>query len=313
MVQVCSEHDILSTLAADGTLDGLPFMPEMRTYCGRTFEVFRRTEKICVEGGGIRRVKKAVFLRDIRCDGSCHGGCERRCLILWKEAWLKPLDSPPLCESSPPAAGISTEAELATKRNGKFCCQSTELRNASTPLPWWDLRQHLRDLALREVTVRQMLGQLRLLLSNKARRLLAKMTVQGMQPVQKTAGDAPLHLQVGELVEVKSLAEIEATLNASRQNRGLEFTPDMAPYCRRRYRVAGRVEKIVLEQTGEMRDISDTVVLDCLVCNGMHARGCGRANYYYWREAWLRRVEDSQNMVSAIAANGSATTVPAPT
>ena len=34
MVQVCSERDILSTLAADGTLDGLPFMPEMRTYCG---------------------------------------------------------------------------------------------------------------------------------------------------------------------------------------------------------------------------------------------------------------------------------------
>ncbi len=290
MVRVRSPREILGTLAADGTLEGLPFMPEMQKYCGGTFEVFRRTEKICVEGGGIRRVKDAVFLRGLRCDGSFHQGCDRRCLIFWKEAWLRPLEASPPSGHSAGREEISQEIKPATEKDGRFWCQSTELLAASIPLPWWDLRQYPRELALRETTVGQLLGQMGIPLGYRLRRRLRRVIAPAPTAPQATGMDAALNLQKGELVEVKSLREIEATLDSRQHNRGLEFTPDMAQYCRRKFRVAGRVEKIVLEQTGEMRDLSDTVLLDGLVCNGVCGRGCVRSNYHYWREAWLRRV-----------------------
>ena len=48
-VIVRSPEEILSTLDADGTLDGLPFMPEMLERCGKPFRVERRVEKTCVD------------------------------------------------------------------------------------------------------------------------------------------------------------------------------------------------------------------------------------------------------------------------
>ena len=47
-VTVRSPEEILSTLDADGTLDGLPFMPEMLEWCGKSLRVERRAEKTCV-------------------------------------------------------------------------------------------------------------------------------------------------------------------------------------------------------------------------------------------------------------------------
>ena len=54
LVEVRSLSEILATLDADGTLDGMPFMPEMVRYCGQTLKVFRRAAKTCVEGLGVR-------------------------------------------------------------------------------------------------------------------------------------------------------------------------------------------------------------------------------------------------------------------
>ena len=88
-VTVRSLSEILATLDADAKLEGMPFMPEMASFCGKTFRVFRRAERTCVEGLGMRSMKNAVFLEGLRCDGSAHGGCQRGCLFFWKEAWLK--------------------------------------------------------------------------------------------------------------------------------------------------------------------------------------------------------------------------------
>ena len=38
-VEVLSQAEILATLNDDGTLDGLPFMPEMLTHCGSRYKV----------------------------------------------------------------------------------------------------------------------------------------------------------------------------------------------------------------------------------------------------------------------------------
>ena len=48
-VVVRSAQEILATLDADGTLHGLPFMPEMLDWCGKPFHVERRAEKTCVK------------------------------------------------------------------------------------------------------------------------------------------------------------------------------------------------------------------------------------------------------------------------
>ena len=38
-------------------------------------------------------MKNSVHLEGVRCDGEGHRGCQAGCLIFWKEAWLKRVDS----------------------------------------------------------------------------------------------------------------------------------------------------------------------------------------------------------------------------
>ena len=80
-----------ATLDEKGTLGKLPFMPEMREFCGRQFRVSRRAFKTCVDDTEMRQLDDTVFLEDVRCDGEAHGGCDKACLIFWKEAWLRPV------------------------------------------------------------------------------------------------------------------------------------------------------------------------------------------------------------------------------
>lgn len=297
LVQVRDEQEILATLDSEGKLDGMPFMPEMARYCGQRFKVFRRADKTCVEGFGIRRLQGAVLLEGVRCDGAFHDGCQRGCLFFWKEAWLKPATA-----VSRNGAGqgndsnANTAAALPTNNGDRFYCQSTELGDATTRLPWWDARQYARDLLTRDVSLRQFVLQMWLLGFGKFQKVL------GMKELQTSGGQSArmpaevLDLQPGDIVQVRSKAEIEATLDAEGKNRGLEFTPDMLKYCGQQYRVARRVERIILETTGEMRRIRNTVILEGCACKGLHARGCPRANFHYWREAWLAKVSESERL-----------------
>ena len=107
-VQVRSLAEIFATLDGDGKCDGILFMPEMVRFCGAVLPVHRRADKTCVEGHGMRRLGKTVFLDTAHCDGEFHDGCERRCLLFWHERWLvsapagKPADVH--TESAEPAA-----------------------------------------------------------------------------------------------------------------------------------------------------------------------------------------------------------------
>jgi hypothetical protein len=101
-------------------------------------------------------------------------------------------------------------------------------------------------------------------------------------------GSERLHLQPGELVEVKSQPEVQATLDEHGRHRGLLWMPGMARFCGKTYRVHKRVETIMLESTGELRKIRDTVLLAEVMCENLY--GCDRSCFHYWREAWLRRV-----------------------
>jgi hypothetical protein len=101
-----------------------------------------------------------------------------------------------------------------------------------------------------------------------------------------------LDLQPGEWVEVKPMNEIVETLNETGYNRGLLFSPDMRLFCGGRYQVNGRLDKIIADGTGEMRQLRNTVSLEGSLCNCpyINVGGCSRIDIVYWRENWLRRV-----------------------
>lgn len=103
----------------------------------------------------------------------------------------------------------------------------------------------------------------------------------------------PLSLQPGELVEVRSVKEIFDTLDAKGNLRGLRFVPEMVKFCGKRFRVYKRLDKIILEATGELRRIkTPTVLLEEVFCDGTAHGGCDRSCFCFWREQWLKRVPE---------------------
>jgi hypothetical protein len=97
----------------------------------------------------------------------------------------------------------------------------------------------------------------------------------------------------GDVVEVRSAAEILATLDASGAVENMPFMPEMARLAGQRFTVTRRVDKIcdTIAATGSRR-MHDTVYLDDLRCDGSGHSGCQAGCKIYWKEAWLRRVGD---------------------
>lgn len=326
VVEVRRPSEILTTLGEDNTLDALPFMPEMLQYCGKRFRVYRRAHKSCdvIQGDGICRMDNAVFLEDLRCDGESHGGCQAACLIFWKEAWLKrvsrseaknfrssklssridvPLASVTDSEMRQAYARLmkSTQvpAEAASPNSIRYSCQATEIRKASTALPWWDVRQYWQDWWSGNVPISALIRAGAIFVFNK----LQQYRQGGKYPfIEGTLAQTPqviLNVQPGELVRLKSKDEILKTLDRRNRNRGLSFDKELVKFCGGTYRVARRVEREVNNKTGELMHFhSDCIVLDGVVCEGDYNRFCQRRIFHYVRETWLERVE-APNAVSA--------------
>lgn len=99
------------------------------------------------------------------------------------------------------------------------------------------------------------------------------------------------NLQAGDVVTVRSEEEILHTLDASGRCKGLLFMPEMRRFCGRRMIVYKKLQNILIETTGEMRRMKNTVILQDSICDGWQG-ACDRSCFYFWREAWLKR-EDS--------------------
>ncbi|MCZ2153738.1 MAG: hypothetical protein LC114_07535 [Bryobacterales bacterium] len=338
-VQVRSKEEILATLDKEGQLDGLPFMPEMLEYCGRRFQVFKRAHKTCDPPNGVggRRMPDAVHLEAVRCDGSAHGGCQARCLIFWKEKWLTRLNGPDAPEAADgqerPSSqnghiekvGVCAVHDLFARAcfqsspdsgdGPTYVCQSTQIANATQPLPWWDLRQFAEDYTSGNVRLREFVAALAFSLyeavasagvgfGSPLRWLYDKVQlIRGGTPYPMRHGKLPrgvktpsekLNLNPGDLVKVRSYPEILETLNSDSHNRGMYFDAEMVPFCGGTYQVLDRIEKIINEKTGKMQHLkNDCIMLEgvvCRACYAKHRRFCPRSIYAYWREIWLERV-----------------------
>jgi hypothetical protein len=106
-----------------------------------------------------------------------------------------------------------------------------------------------------------------------------------------SANGEVLSLQPGDLVEVKAEDEIRKTFDGKNSSKGLLFLAEMREYCGRRFRVMKRLERMMIESTGEIRRVRNTVLLEGVMCDGSRHHGCDRSCFFYWREAWLRRVQ----------------------
>jgi hypothetical protein len=201
-----------------------------------------------------------------------------------------------------------------------YRCQATEALRATEPLSSYDMRQYLRELTSENIGLPHFLRVAVRAVSCVIRRRLRLLSYQPLQQSGVTAmarrrlrrpgsqssrqagaavsAQEKLNLRPGDTVQVRSPEEIARTIDDSGKNRGLTFDWEMIPYCGGRYRVQDRVERIIDEKTGQMIEIpSDCLILEGVVCSGERSSGhwlCPRAVYPYWREAWLRKVEDAE-------------------
>jgi hypothetical protein len=346
LVEVRSEEEILGTLDECGAVNGLPFMPEMLKFCGKRFRVEKRADKTCntITIMESRRLHHTVHLADLRCNGEAHGGCQAQCFLFWKECWLKKIDEhgPDLASGQEPAEPVSPTSGIRLDRarlTGTtlrpdppdeneiyYRCQATDLLKASTPLPWWDFRQYVRDVASGNVKILDLVKALLFHVFQQTLRITAyRAQIRTYNCLQSWRGGAPfpfqwgtldktpqatLNLHPGELVQIKAYDEILGTLSKKNKNRGLFFGPEMVPYCGSVRRVRARVERIIDERTGKLIGLpGECLILDGVVCRAQYSERrlfCPRNLFPFWREIWLKRVEESRESPISNAATDKA-------
>ena len=319
--------EILATLDANARFEELPFMPQMLRQCGKKFRVRKRAHKLCdsVFSTGGRQLNDAVFLDDRPCNGEAFGGCELRCTVVWKEAWLRRADANEPERPSAPPDRLETLVRAGTRRaspgnassDAPYVCQATQLPAATKPLPWWKPGQYVEDYRSGNVAISDIVSRLAFLLyaelvasgvglGSPLRWIYNRIqSARGGKPYPVRPGHLPaggptpsvdLGMKVGELVRVKSGDEILATVDEFLANRGMGFSYEMMAYCGQTFRISQRLQRVIDEKTGRLRELRNS----CLVLEGADCKGsctrplnCPRACPPYWREIWLERVNES--------------------
>jgi hypothetical protein len=309
-VMLRTPAEILSTLDERGSLEGLPFMPEMLPFFGKPFVVTARVGRACdtIHYSGVRRLDNTVILDDLRCDGTGHSGCQAECRLYWKEAWLR-LASP--SERSGDVAGSGEFLELeriaranvhsaeSTAETPLFRCQATTLLEASHPVGWWSLRSFAHELTGGNVGLWRFTRAMTRIVIEEIARRVGLIDNRAFRPRERTGElvETPIEegLRPGDLVQIRPRHEIAQSVGENGKTRGLWFDREMVPYCGQTARVRSKVERFVDETSGRMIELkSDCYILDNVVCESYRSSGrwfCPRAIYPWWRETWLRPLE----------------------
>src|SRR5262245_4037270 len=99
-------------------------------------------------------------------------------------------------------------------------------------------------------------------------------------------------LRTGDWVEVRTKDEILRTLDKHGRLEELPFMPQMFQYCGMRFQVYKRAHKACdTVNTLENRRIDNAVHLE-LRCDGKAYGGCQAACLLFWKEAWLKPVNE---------------------
>jgi hypothetical protein len=301
LVEVRPPDEIAKTLDTDGALGHLPFMPEMLDFCGQRFRVSRRALTICFSGEGGPRgfdADNVVTLDGVRCSGVAHDGCQKSCAIFWCEQWLRKVDrsSIPSRLYSPGMEQLRGRVKVSTSPE-TYYCQATELPKATSALSRSGrIKRYLRGFRGGNVNVLNMIRSVAIFLYWRVRRKFLGIYPRGNRTATPTES---LNLQSGEWVEVKPMKSIIETLDERGRNRGLSFSTDMHLWCGRKLRVKRRLDKIITDGTGQMRQLKNTVCLEGSTCGcsymGLGMADCSRCEFTYWREIWLKRCSENND------------------
>jgi len=303
VVEVRSWDEIRATLDGRGTLDELPFMPEMLPMCGRRARVFRCMHRVFDyrKSRRMRHMRGAVLLVGSVCDGSRHGGCEAACHTVWKADWLRRIDpraADARAPDGPVPSGAPVGAELLDEgtRAPRYACQLTQLHAASVPVGEWSAVNFLRPLVSGNVKVTAFVVGWLTHLFNELQQWRHGVGFPGFAnpvPVDGREADGPL--APGDAVVVRSSGEIRATLDDTLEHRGMGFESDMLKYCGHRCRVEKEVRRLIDIVTGDMRVLRTRAY----ILHGIHFSGERQQfNSQYepllWRGVWLKRDQDGE-------------------
>jgi hypothetical protein len=299
LVELRPPDEISRTLDGDAARDHLPFMPEMLEFYGRRFRVARRAITLCcyLPGRESRRGFQAdnvVTLEGVRCSGGAHDGCPKACTIFWHEAWLKRADRDVAAPhvDLPGVEALRSRLKVSSGAATYFC-QASELHKATHALSRWErVTRYVRGLRAGNFSILEMANSLAIYVLWTLRRKLFDVYPRGNCKVTPAE---TLKLQPGEWVEVKPLKSILKTLDDRGLNKGLWFSPDMRLWCGRKTRVKSRLDKIIVDGSGKVRKLKNTVLLEGSTCGcsylALGMAGCSRCEFTYWREIWLRRCD----------------------
>lgn len=300
LVEVRTPAEIAQTLDAEGTVDHLPFMREMVDYCGQSFRVSHRVVKVCasgMKGGSVLRGFRSddvVLLDGLRCSGVDHDGCQKSCTIFWREAWLRKVSDGAASAVVSPTDREQLRTRLKTTvAPNIYFCQASELLRATKSLTKAErYTKWIDEVRADNCTPLEMARRMGIFLFWKIYRAL--LGPYGHSKSKSTPAET-LSLQPGEIVQVKSIESIFKTLDETASNRGLWFSPNMRLLCGHQQRVERRIDKLIVDGSGEMRQLRNTVFLEGSHCGCAHIAfgGCSRAEYVYWREIWLCRPNGS--------------------
>ena len=322
IVEVRSEAEILATLDARGELESLPFMPEMLQFCGRRFRVDKLAVKLCdtIGSTGMYRMRNAVHLEGVRCDGQAHGGCQAGCLVYWKEAWLKrvPADGHDRADPAPDpateprrvalhardAAGGDPQGRRHAPDDERFSCQATELlRAAPTRVPPWDVGQYVRDVRSGNASLLATIRAVAIGVFNEyqdfSRRFLPRpLRIRGGMRLPFIEGQlerprtARSTCSPGSSSGSRASRRSSARSTSTTATAGCRSTPRCSGTPAGRPGCCGESSGIIDERTGKLLRLKrPCIVLEGVTCRGEYHRCCPRADYPYWREVWLERVE----------------------
>ena len=103
----------------------------------------------------------------------------------------------------------------------------------------------------------------------------------------------PVQLIPGVRVRVRSLEEIQNTLNSFKELKGCAFLEDMQQYCGSEQRVLKVMERFLDERDYQVKKAKGIVLLEGVYCQGTPVFGrCDRSCLLFWREEWLEMIEE---------------------
>jgi len=127
------------------------------------------------------------------------------------------------------------------------------------------------------------------------RRYRNTVTARDAQPVMLTCASGACSIETGDLVQVRSMDEINQTLDRFGYTKGCKFMAQMENYCGQQYRVAGKVDKFFDEARFRRLSCRNIVLLEKVYCDGSSVHGCDKMCLLFWRTEWLQKLNSVES------------------